>query len=119
MKDINSYCVICGEGYHCCISCDDQKTMSWRLITDSMNHFKVYMILCDYRDKKINKENAKKLLSQTDISGWENFKEGTKGLIKEILAEDKVVISNDNISNKTNNIETKIMNSEKRKKHSK
>lgn len=100
MKDINSYCVICGEGYHCCISCDDQKTTSWRLITDTMNHFKIYMILCDYRDKKITKEDAKKLLNQTDISGWKNFKDGTKSLIEEILAEKVEVDFIDSVSDK-------------------
>ncbi len=88
MDNINSYCVICGTGYHCCISCPENRSSSWRLITDTENHFKVYMILCDYRDKKITKEVALKQLNNVDITGWENFKEGTKQLIAEILTND-------------------------------
>lgn len=87
MDEINSYCVICGNGYHCCISCPEQRNASWRILTDTANHFKIYTIICDYRDKKISKEIARKQLSKVDITGWETFKDGVKGLIEEILEE--------------------------------
>lgn len=98
MDKINSYCVICGTGYYCCISCPEQRDTSWRILTDTANHFKIYMIICDYRDKKISKEIAKEQLSKVDITGWENFKDGVNNLIAEILEEENT--TKDNIKKK-------------------
>lgn len=93
MKDnkINHYCCICGTGYTSCDYCNDVKSYTpWRALTESIDHYKIYMIICDYRDNKISKQEARKMLSNIDISGWKDFKEGTKGLIAEILKKDVV-----------------------------
>lgn len=90
MGKINHWCVVCGKGYEACDACAEIKTYNpWRTITDTIEHFKIYNILCDYRDGRITKDVAKEQLKHVDISDWENFKEGTRDLIAEILKEDK------------------------------
>jgi hypothetical protein len=85
---INHYCCVCGIGYNSCDHCNGVKSYTpWRILTDSIDHYKIYIIVCDYRDKKITKDKAKEMLSHVDITGWETFKEGTKNLIAEIFQE--------------------------------
>ena len=59
-KNINAYCSICGNGYHVCRSCSEQKTFKpWRSIVDNIEHYKIYLALHEYTLSK-NKEVAKK-----------------------------------------------------------
>lgn len=89
MNEINHWCVVCGVGYNSCDSCLNEKSFTpWRSITDSISHYKIFMILQDYNNKIISKIEAKAKLTLVDISGWENFKDGSKRLIEEILNED-------------------------------
>lgn len=87
-KKINHYCVVCGIGYHACDTCNKEKTfMPWRTLTDTMEHFKVFMILKDYNNKRIDRAKAKALLSNIDLSGRENFTDGVKKLLSDIYSE--------------------------------
>ena len=90
---INAYCSICGEGYHVCRSCLDQKTFKpWRSVTDSIEHYKIYLALHGYTLSK-NKEEAKKDLDSCDLSDLENFKPEIQSVIKEIMTENKKIKS--------------------------
>lgn len=90
-KEINHWCVVCGKGYHACDSCNETKSFTpWRTLTDSIEHFKIFTILKDYNNKIINKKEAKKMLSNIDLSDKASFKESSRKLLDEILKEDIV-----------------------------
>lgn len=85
-NEINHYCIICGKGYHACNSCNEIKTFTpWRALTDTIEHFQLYMVLQDYIDKKITKAEARKELSNFDLSEKDTFKDSAKNAINEIL----------------------------------
>ena len=68
-KEINHWCVVCGKGYHACDSCNETKSFTpWRSLTDTIEHFKLFTILKDYNNKLIDKKEAKKMLSNIDLS---------------------------------------------------
>jgi len=78
-KEINHWCVLCGTGYHACDTCNKEKTFTpWRALTDTIEHFKIFMVLKDYNNKLINRKQAQELLSTLDLSGKENYKESSK-----------------------------------------
>lgn len=88
-EKINHWCAVCGKGYYACDSCNSTKTFTpWRSLTDSIDHFKVFLILKDYNNKFISKEDAKKQLSYFDLSDRESFKDGSKKLLDEIFTDD-------------------------------
>lgn len=90
-KGINHWCVVCGKGYHACDSCNDTKSFApWRTYTDSIEHFKVFAVLKDYRNNMIDKKEAKRLLSNIDLSDRDTFEEGSKKLLNDIFKEDVV-----------------------------
>lgn len=85
-KEINHWCVVCGRGYHACDACDKTKSFtSWRSLTDSMEHFKIFTVLRNYNNKLIDKEEAKRLLSDIDLSDKDSYKDSAKRLLDEIL----------------------------------
>lgn len=91
-KEINHWCVVCGKGYHACDSCNETKSFTpWRTLTDSIEHFKIFTILKNYNNKLIDKNEAKRLLSNMDLSDKDSFKDGSKKLLDEIFKEDVVV----------------------------
>lgn len=88
-KEINHWCVLCGTGYHACDSCSKEKTFTpWRTLTDTLEHYKVFIILKDYNNKLIDRDRAKELLSGLDLSGKENYKESAKKVLTDIYVED-------------------------------
>lgn len=92
MQDINHWCVVCGKGYHACDSCLEEKTFKpWRTLTDSIDHYKIFMILRDYDNKLISKTEAKKMLENVNIDGWQDFKESSKKVMSEIMKAEKVI----------------------------
>ena len=67
-ENLNATCAICGEKYHVCRPCRETKVFKpWRTITDSINCYKIYIIIHDYTNKKITKEKAKEQLSECTI----------------------------------------------------
>ena len=90
-KEINHWCVVCGKGYHACDSCNETKSFTpWRSLTDTIEHFKLFMTLKDYNNKLIDKKEAKKMLSNIDLSNKNSFKDSSKKLLNEILKEDVI-----------------------------
>ena len=95
-KKINHYCVVCGVGYHACDSCVKEKTFTpWRTLTDTIEHFKIFMVLKDYNNKMIDRDQAKNLLSNVDLSGKENFKDSIKRLLADIYFDSNEEIDNE------------------------
>lgn len=87
--DNNAFCSICGKPYHKCNSCSDSKMKPWRSIVDTINHYKIYLIIADYTNKKISKEKAKELLSACDISDYKTFVPEIKKVIGDITKTEK------------------------------
>ncbi len=89
-KNANAYCTVCGKPYHVCRTCAEQKTFKpWRTVTDTIDHYKIYMAIHGYTISK-NKDRAKDELEKCDLSGLEHFCPEIQKVIKEIRANPKV-----------------------------
>ena len=85
----NAFCSICGTPYHICNSCLEQKTFKpWRTVTDTVEHYKIFLAIHGYSISK-NKEEAKRELDSCNLSELKTFKPEIKAVIKEIMAEPK------------------------------
>lgn len=88
-KNINAYCEICNGGYYVCRSCLEQRTLKpWRTVTDTIEHYKIYLAIHGYTISK-DKAKAKAELKNCDLSGLGSFKPEIKAVIKEIMTEPK------------------------------
>lgn len=88
-QNINAHCSICGNGYHVCRSCAEQKTFKpWRTVTDTIEHYKIYMAIHGFTISK-NKEKAKDELEKCNLTGLEEFRPEIQNTIKEILSKPK------------------------------
>lgn len=88
-KKINHWCVVCGKGYHACDSCNDTKTFTpWRVLADTPEHFAIFMVLRDYNNGVISKDEAKDMLSNYDLREKDTFKDSAKKLITDIFNDD-------------------------------
>lgn len=86
-KNNNRTCIICQRDYHYCGTCgEDSGKPSWYAIFHNQNCHDIYDVCVAYRDKEITTDEAYNKLSKLDLSDLENFNEGTKGQIEEILA---------------------------------
>ena len=88
-RNINAYCSICGNGYHVCCTCAEQRIFKpWRSVADTIDHYKIYMAIHGYTISN-NKEKAKDELEKCDLSDLENFRPEIRKVIKEILVKPK------------------------------
>ena len=84
-NNINAHCSICNEGYHICNTCkNERKFKPWRTVTDTIEHYKIYMAIHGYTVTK-NKDIAKAELQNCDLSDMESFKPEIKSIIKKIM----------------------------------
>ncbi|MDD4279376.1 MAG: hypothetical protein PHX74_06535 [Candidatus Sumerlaeales bacterium] len=89
MANYNHTCKICGKGYNACDTCLNAKNYApWRAIGCCEDHFKVFMVLYEYGSKTLTKDDARAMLAEIDISGWENYPDHNRLLIAAILAEE-------------------------------
>lgn len=91
-NNINAYCAICNEGYHICNTCKNEKRFKpWRAVTDTIEHYKIYMAIHGYTITK-NKKQARAELQNCDLSGLESFKDEIKSVINGIMAEPTIKV---------------------------
>lgn len=89
-KELNATCAICGEKYHVCATCKSVKTLKpWRTITDTIDCYKIYMIIHDFENGIITKENARKMLDACTLP--KTFQPHIKVVIDEIMSIEKKV----------------------------
>lgn len=120
-KKNNRKCIICGkEYYYCSHNCTDSiDKPSWYAIFDSDDCHELYRICTDFRDKKIEVKEARKELSKFNIDNLENFNEGFKKIIEDILSveikEEKVIEDENADIDKNKEENTKVINTTKNK----
>jgi len=86
-NNINAHCSICGKGYYLCRSCKNEKKFKpWRTVTDTIEHYKIYMAIHGYTVTK-NKDTAKAELQNCDLSDMSSFRDEIKEVINEIMTE--------------------------------
>ena len=69
---------------------DNLKFKPWRTVTDTMEHYAIYLAIHGYTISK-NKQKAKAELKKCDLSGLDNFQKEIKDVINEIIKEDETV----------------------------
>ena len=88
----NATCAICGQPYKICRTCQEIKSFTpWRTITDTLQHYSLFLVLSEYSRTK-DKAKAKDELSKCDLSEKELFKDSVKNMIDEIMKEDTIKI---------------------------
>lgn len=84
---VNAHCAICGNGYHVCDSCSEEKAfMPWRTVVDTIEHYKIYTALHGYTLTKDAKK-ANDELSKCDLSNVETFLPEIRAAIKDIQSK--------------------------------
>ena len=106
-QELNATCDICGKKYHICSSCKEVKSFTpWRTVTDTMQHYLIFLALSEYTKTK-DKERAKNELATCDLSELDTFNENIKTVIKEIMAEEKGKIEETSEKTVEENVEIK------------
>lgn len=89
-KQNNRICIICGESYHFCPTCNsDSGKPAWHFVFDKERCNEIYEICVSYRDKVIDVKEAYERISKLDLSDLENFAPSTKAQIEEIMSYKK------------------------------
>lgn len=85
MADMST-CVICGKQYKTCLSCQNEVSLKpWRTITDEISCYKIFLVLSQYNNGYIKKDEAKKQLEKIRYNEAE-LKESVRKTIKEIMS---------------------------------
>ena len=118
-QELNATCDICGKKYHICSSCKEVKSFTpWRTVTDTMQHYLIFLALSEYTKTK-DKEKVKEELSKCDLSELDTFNENIKTVIKEIMAEGKEkIIETVSEENVKENVEIKPQKSTRKSRTS-
>ena len=117
-KKHNSFCAICGKSYYYCNSCKDTAHLyPYKILTDTSEHYKVFMIIRGYSNGLYTKEETKEKLNNVDISDLETYKENIRDIIKDILKVDNKVevVEEKEIIEEKNNVEEINYELEKKK----
>lgn len=89
---LNATCDICGKKYHVCKTCEEATSFKpWRTITDTMDHYKIFMVLSAYTKTK-DIETAREDLKKCNLEGKEKFNKNIKKAIDEILSSESEMV---------------------------
>ena len=70
-----------------CQSCSEvTKFKPWRTVTDTFEHYMVFLALSNYHHNG-NVEEARKALSSCDLTDYESYNENIKSVIDEIMKD--------------------------------
>lgn len=98
-EKLNATCDICGKKYHVCQSCKDIASFTpWRVVTDTLNHYLIFVALSNYTKTK-DKRKAQEELSLCDLSDKNEFVPKIQNTLEEIFSIELVnETSEENIS---------------------
>ena len=80
-KYLNSFCRICGTEYHRC-NCRSEE--SWRKVTDTPEHYQLFIVIRDYVNEVIDADKANGLLNKLDLTNLDTFRPNVKEVVAEI-----------------------------------
>ena len=101
-KKINAHCIVCGNGYHMCLSCKDYaKTHPWQTYTDTAECYMIHQIIHGYVIGVYTKKEARQKLQNVDLSNIDNFTELAKKDLKEILEDENIIVSENIVETET------------------
>lgn len=84
-KEPNTECIICGKKYYVCGNCKETtEFLSWRTIADNPTCYKIFMTLNEYLNKSIDKQEAKRQLTNTDLSKLDTYADWVQFQIENI-----------------------------------
>lgn len=82
----NAKCCICGQKYHICNSCANQKrTLSWRKIACSPNCYQIFLALSARTNGYETPEGTRFSLQKCDLTGLSSFEDNIRTSIQHIL----------------------------------
>lgn len=91
-EKINATCIVCGKGYHMCLSCKDMvRLRPWQTHTDTSEHYKIYQILHGCATGVYSQKEAKEKLQLVDLSDISTFKPEVQAYIHEIMDDVKKI----------------------------
>lgn len=65
----NTWCRICGKKYTVCPVCESAKTRTpWRIITDTAEHYQIWLAVSQYKSGIIDKQVAKEILENVGLN---------------------------------------------------
>lgn len=91
-----NWCRVCGNKYKVCSSCENvRKRTPWRVITDTAQHYQVWLAVNQYQSGLITKQEAQEVLKRSGVSKKDikTFIPSVRALIQEINKTDAPVAS--------------------------
>lgn len=83
-------CYLCGEKYSYCPTCSQDKTKpTWMAEFHEVNCKTIFQTCTDFNMKLLTKDEAKKVLSDCNLSNKESFRSSVQKTLGAIFAEDK------------------------------
>ena len=84
----NHKCIICGTEYNACNNC--KRIGNWRAVCDTEVHYKIHIMINEYRNGRMSKNEAATILNQLRISRSDarQFLPVVADMLKQILTED-------------------------------
>lgn len=80
-------CIICGKEYDACLSCKDKISLRpWKTVTDTIDCYKLFLVLAQFNKGSLTKDVAKKQLSNIKYN-LDELKEHDKKVVLEIMSE--------------------------------
>lgn len=83
-EPLNAVCAVCGKAYHVCNACRKTNTRSWRMVTDTVECYQIYMIVHDHTYGTITGEKARDLLASCALPA--KMQRPIKTVIDEIMS---------------------------------
>lgn len=78
-------CSICGKEYKACLSCRNQDAIKpWRNIADAVDCYKIFLVISQYNNGYLSKDDAKKQLEQVSFDK-KSLRKSVQAKIDEIL----------------------------------
>lgn len=86
----NAICSVCGKEYYICPDTQRSKINPWRSITESINCYKIHLVLSDYTNGYTDAyQTAQNLKKNCDLSQKDSFLPNIKKTIDDLLEMSK------------------------------
>ena len=86
-EQLNAVCSICNNRYHVCNTCKSIQTLkTWRTVADTIDCYKIYMLIHDYKNGTLTKEDTHRKLAECTLP--QTFQPHIKAVVDEIMNHD-------------------------------